>query len=282
MASPASSPSVYSQSSYPASSSLRTPSPLEPLPPTHTNSGPLTCLDIYHEWFSEDMPKPERRNLLAILRRRRAPLPQPSPPEIDSSTDSDSDDPLTCVDLYREWFAQEMALKNDQAHRRRLLDILTDGRERCTGGRSRRSSSPQLPPRSSHFENTHPHSEESHPKIHAPQPILGWSPTAYWNDATLASWSEAAAVARTDDVPCRPSWDLWDRMQAHSWNMICLHPQPQNVERRGRIEMRDSRIEEIRRRQRMLLLEELMVRCDLMTMNGGMNAPPSRSNLVVR
>ncbi|RDX47502.1 hypothetical protein OH76DRAFT_768179 [Lentinus brumalis] len=262
MESLASSPSVYSQSSsYPASSSLRTPSPLEPLPPTY--EGPLTCLDIYPEWFShpQDMTKPDpdpthlhRRRLLDILtegraRRRRAPSPQSSLPE--------SEDPLACVELYRQWFAQDMA-KDDPAHRRRLLDILT------RTDRGRDSPPHSLPDTDTHSDSTH--SESS--SIHAPQPILGWSPVSYWNDETLASWSQAASaeaeVTPTDVAPsCYPSWDLWDRMQAH--NMICMHPRA--TSRRADRKSRDGRTEQIRRRRRILLLEELVVRCDLMTMN---------------
>ncbi|TFK90180.1 hypothetical protein K466DRAFT_597155 [Polyporus arcularius HHB13444] len=379
MESLASSPSVYSQtSSDPASSSLRTPSPLEPLPPIH--EGPLTCVDIYPEWFShpQDMTKPEpdpthlhRRRLLDILtegraRRRRARSPQSSLPE--------SEDPLTCVELYRQWFAQDMA-KDDPAHRRRLLDILTRtdrghdsppqslpdidchsnsthsepssihapqpvlgwspvsywndetlaswSRAADAEGRARRQwreSSPQssllesedtltcvelyrkwfaqdmakddpahrrrlldiltrtdrgrdspphsLPDTDSHSDSTH---SESSSSIHAPQPVLGWSPASYWNDETLASWSQAAGaeaeVAPTDVAPSRyPSWDPWDQMQAHSWDVICMHPQ--TTSRRADRESRDSRMEEIRRRRRILLLEELVVRCELMTMEG--------------
>ncbi|RPD68105.1 hypothetical protein L226DRAFT_541009 [Lentinus tigrinus ALCF2SS1-7] len=249
----ASSPSVYSQSSYPASSSLRTPSPCEPLPPTRLHESPLTCLDIYHEWFSQDMTKHEptaRRRLLDILaegRRRREPSPQSLP---------DTEDPLACVDIYRQWFAQDMA-KDYPAHRRRLLNILTDDRKH---GYYEHSSPPQSLPETN-SDQTHPESS-----IHAPRPVLGWSPTSYWNDDALASWSRAAAVARTDDAPNRPSGDLWDRMRAHSWDMICMHPRPRGVQRK-RVAERDSRMEEIRRKRRILLLEELLVRCESMTMD---------------
>ncbi|KAI0687990.1 hypothetical protein C8T65DRAFT_675279 [Cerioporus squamosus] len=260
----ASSPSVYSQSSsYPASSSLHTPSPIDPLPPIH--EGPLTCLDIYHEWFShtQDMTKPDsgrdatpRRHLLDILaegrtRRRRAPSPPQSLPESE-----DEQDPLTCVDLYREWFAQDMA-KDDPAHRRRLLDILTR-----TDGRGRHGPPP--PPQSlpdARSDNTR--SESS--SIHAPRPVLGWSPASYWTEETLASWTQAAGagVARMDtDAPSHyPSWDP-DQVEAHSWDMFCMHPRTT-----------DGRTEEIRRRRRILLLEELVVRCELMTVDGCPRSP---------
>ena len=265
-----SSPSVYSQSSYPASSSLRTPSPLE-LSPTHDlHADPLTCLDIYHEWFSQDMTKhthdhTHRRHLLDILaagRRRRERSPH-SLPETDGS------DPLTCVDIYREWFAADMS-KDAPAHRRRLLDILTTTRR---PGHACPAPPHPLPD----SDSGHTSGTGSESSIHAPVPVIGWSPVSYWDDDALVRWTQTAAIAPTDVGRCRhgPGWDLWDRLQTHSREMICMHPRLHD--RREKVEREDRRIAEIRRKRRVLLLEELLVRCEGMKTSGGQCRPSSHS-----